>query len=153
MTTRFDTEFQIGYSIRLEKMQAMLLSRTDRIVNFLQIVLSAAVISNSAPVLTGLVLAVLSTYSFVWQPGAKSMLALTQKQKYENLQAQASTLDDNELHKRYCDLAESDSLVIGSLTRPAHLGEMIRLGQPPDFKLTTLEQIFAFFAGDLPRHE
>ncbi|POR52771.1 hypothetical protein B0G62_10468 [Paraburkholderia eburnea] len=153
MTTRSETEFQIGYSIRLEKMQAMLLARADRIVNFLQIVLSAAVIANTAPVLTGVVLAILSTYSFVWQPGGKSMLALAQKQKYENLQSQAASLDDGELHKRYCDLAESDSQAIGSLTRPAHMGEMIRLGIPPDFQLTRLERVFAFLAGDLPRHE
>lgn len=151
MTTRSETLFQIGYSIRLEKMQAVFLARTDRFVNFSQILLSAAVITTAAPVLTGIAVAAFAAFSFIYQPSAKSMQAQAQKQKYEQLHAKSSSLSDDELHACYAQIQESDSLVIGSLQSPAHMGELIRLRHPVDFKLSRLESIAAFIAGDLPR--
>ncbi|RQQ42014.1 hypothetical protein DF121_34185 [Burkholderia stagnalis] len=151
MMTRSETLFQIGYSIRLEKMQAMFLVRTDRFVNFAQILLGAAVITTAAPVATGIAVAALAAFSFIYQPGAKSIQALAQKQKYEQLFACASSISDEQLFQKYCALQETDSQVIGSLMNPAHMGELVRLGETPDFQLTWLERIFAFIAGDLPR--
>jgi hypothetical protein len=79
--TRFETLFQIGYSIRLEKMQAMFLARTDRLINFSLLLLGAAVVTTVYPVATGFAVAALGAISFVYQPGVKSMQALSQKQK------------------------------------------------------------------------
>jgi hypothetical protein len=150
--TRDETIFQIGYSIRLEKMQAMLLARFDRFINFSLMLLGAAVITTMfPPVVTGIAVAVLGGLSFIYQPGVKSILALTQKQKYENLRARAAHLSDDELLACYAELQESDSQAIGSLAHPAHMGELIRLGQPVDFDLGRLEAIMAFIAGDLPK--
>ncbi|WP_176314753.1 hypothetical protein [Burkholderia vietnamiensis] len=149
--TRYETTFQIGYSIRLEKMQAMLMARADRASNFAQMLLGAAVMTNAAPLATGIAVAALAAYSFVCQPGGKATQALAQKQRYEQLLTEAGALDDAALFARYCALQESDSQVIGSLAHPAYVGEMIRLDQPTDVKLTRLEKIFAFLAGDLPR--
>lgn len=149
--TRFETIFQIGYSIRLEKMQAMFLARMDRFINFALLLLGAAVVTTVYPVATGFAVAALGAISFVYQPGVKSMQALTQKQKYEKLLACESELDDSELLKRYSELQEGDSLVVGSLTCPAHMGELIRRGDAVNFKLTWNETIAAFIAGDLPR--
>ncbi|MGT2471665.1 hypothetical protein [Paraburkholderia terrae] len=149
--TRFETLFQIGYSIRLEKMQAMFLARVDRFINFSLLLLGAAVVTTVYPVATGFAVAALGAISFVYQPSVKSMQALTQKQKYEKLLACESELADGELLKRYSDLQEGDSLVIGSLACPAHLGELVRRGNAVDFTLTWNEKIAAFIAGDLPR--
>lgn len=151
--TRFETLFQIEYSIRLEKMQAMFLARVDRFINFSLLLLGAAVVTTLYPVVTGFAVAALGAMSFVYQPGIKSMQALMQKQKYEKLLSCESDLSDAELLKRYSDLQESDSLVIGSLACPAHFGELVRRGDPIDFVLTWNERLAAFIAGDLPRKD
>lgn len=150
--TRHETIYQIGYSIRLEKMQAMFLARVDRLVNFSLMLLGAAVITTLIPpVVTGIAVAVLGGLSFIYQPGVKSMLALTQKQKYEKLLARESKLEDDDLFSAYAELQESDSQAIGSLTNPATMGELIRLDCPVNFELSWLEMIMAFIAGDLPK--
>jgi hypothetical protein len=151
MTKRADTLFQIGYSVRLEKMQASLLARVDRFVSFAQILLGAAVITSAAPVTTGIAVAGLAAFSYIYQPAAKSVQALGQKRKYEQLQARASSLNDADLENCFAELQEGDSLVIGSLMNPAHMGEEIRLGHSPSLKLSKLECLAAFVAGDLPR--
>jgi hypothetical protein len=150
--TRHDTIFQVGYSIRLEKMQAMFLARVDRAINLSLMLLGAAVITTMfSPVVTGIAVAVLSGLSFIYQPSVKSILALTQKQKYEKLLARAAQLTDDDLFACYAELQEGDSQAIGSLANPAHMGELIRLDRPVDFELSRLESIVAFIAGDLPR--
>lgn len=149
--TRDELLFQIGYSIRLEKMQATLLARADRVSNFLQIFLGVAVVADAYPKAIGVAVAAVAAISFVCQPGAKSTEARAQKQKYEKLLAEESKLSDDEMRARYAELQESDSLVIGSLAHPAHMGEMIRLGHIPDFKLRWFEKVCAALAGDLPR--
>lgn len=149
--TRDDLLFQIGYSIRLEKMQAKLLDRADRASNFLQIFLGVAVVADAYPKVVGAAVAALAAISFVCQPGAKSIEARAQKQKYERLMAEESALSDQDLRTRYAELQESDSLVIGSLAQPAHMGELIRLGHTPDFELHWFEKLCASLAGDLPR--
>ena len=151
VVTRYDTLFQIGYSIRLEKMQAMFLARVDRFVNFTLMLLGAAVITTVFPVATGIAIAALGGFSFVYQPGVKSILALGQKQKYEKLLSRAGSLSDDELFICFSEIQESDSQIIGSLMCPAHMGELIRLNQPVDFTLSRLEKIMAFTAGDLPK--
>jgi len=149
--TRDELLFQIGYSIRLEKMQATLLARADRASNFLQIFLGVAVVADAYPKVIGVAMAALAAISFVCQPGAKSTEARTQKQKYEKLLAEESTLLDQQLRTRYAELQESDSFIVGSLANPAHMGEQIRLGYVPDFQLNWFEKVCAALAGDLPR--
>src|SRR5260370_32071831 len=150
--TRHETIYQIGYSIRLEKMQAMFLARVDRFINFSLMLLGAAVITTLfPPVVTGIAVAVLGGLSFIYQPGVKSMLALTQKQKYEKLLSREPELEDNELFSSYADLQESDSQVIGSLANPSTMGELIRLDCPVNFELSWLETVMSFIAGDLPK--
>lgn len=151
MTRRAEIMFQIGYSIRLEKMQASLLARMDRFANFAQLLLGAAVITAAAPVATGVAVAALAGFSFIYQPGAKSTEARAQKRKYEQLQAKADRLSDEDLETCFVELQEGDSLVIGSLMNPAHMGEELRLGHTPNFRLTAMERLVAFAAGDLPR--
>jgi hypothetical protein len=65
VATRYGTIFQIGYSIRLEKMQAMFLARIDRFVNFMLMLLGAAVITTVFPVAIGSAIAALGGFSFV----------------------------------------------------------------------------------------
>lgn len=149
--TRDDLLFQIGYSIRLEKMQAMFLARVDRASNFLQMLLGIAVVTTKWPTITGVAVSALAAFSFVYQPGARATEAKAQKQRYEKLLAQASSLSEEELHKQFSSTQETDSQVIGSLMNPAHFGEYVRLGLVPDCTLTSIEKVAAFIGGDLPR--
>lgn len=149
--TRDDLMFQIGYSIRLEKMQAMLLGRVDRASSFMQLLLGAAVVTNAMPVLTGIAVAALAAFSFVNQPGAKSTQALLQKQRYEKLQAIAPEMEDAELRKQFAEIQETDSQVLGSLLHVAQYGEEVRVGAKPNFELTWFEKWIGRLAGDLPR--
>lgn len=149
--TRDEIIFQIGYSARLERMQSHFLNRVDRVATFLQILLGAAVITNTHPVATGIVVTTLAAFSFTYQPGVKAVEARLQKQRYEKLLSKVAELDEKELSAKYGELQENDSHVIGSLMHPAHFGECVRLGSPPTYRLTLKERIFAFAAGDLPR--
>lgn len=149
--TRDDLLFQIGYSIRLEKMQAMFLARVDRASNFLQMLLGIAVVTTKWPTITGVAVSALAAFSFVYQPSARATEAKAQKQRYEKLLAQTSSLSEEELHKQFSSTQETDSQVIGSLMNPAHFGEYVRLGLVPDCTLTSIEKVAAFIAGDLPR--
>lgn len=149
--TRDELLFQIGYSIRLEKMQSLFLARIDRASNFSQMLLGIAVVTTKWPTATGIAVSALAAFSFVYQPGAKATEAKAQKQRYEKLLGRTPSLSDDELHSEFGAIQESDSQVIGSLMNPAHFGECVRLGRSPDYKLTWIEKVFAFIAGDLPR--
>ncbi|MET3109494.1 hypothetical protein AAKU58_004351 [Oxalobacteraceae bacterium GrIS 1.18] len=46
-------EFQVIYSVHLERMMYILLGRLDRFSSFTQVLLGVAVVSNLAPVVTG----------------------------------------------------------------------------------------------------
>lgn len=148
--TRDELLFQIGYSIRLEKMQSMFLARVDRALNFLQLFLGAAIVTTKWPIVTGIAVSVLAAISFVYQLGSKATEAKLQKQRFEKLLARAPSLTDEVLHTQFSDMQETDSQVIGSLMNPAYFGECVRLGRTPDVALTFLEKICAFVAGDLP---
>jgi hypothetical protein len=148
---RSELEFQIAYSSRLERMIAILLSRIDRVVTFAQILLGASVFAHAPYIPVGTLITVFAAYSFVYQPGIKSMQALTQKQKYDDLLAQALKLTDDELKARFYALQENDVPEIGELCHAAHMGEEIRLGHPPSVVLSKYERLVAWLAGDLPR--
>lgn len=148
---RSELEFQIAYSSRLERMTAVLLSRIDRVVTFAQLLFGASVFANAPHIPAGILIAAFAAYSFVYQPGIKSMQALTQKQKYDELLAQAPKLTDDELRTRFYALQENDLLEIGSLCHAAHVGEEIRLGHSPSIVLSRYERLMAWLAGDLPR--
>lgn len=150
---RHESTFQIGYSIRLETMHAVFLARVDRFVNFSQLLLGAAVITTTYPVATGIAVAALGAFSFVYQPGSKSTQAIAQKQKYEKLQARIPELGDDELFKCVTELQEGDSLALGSLKMPAYVSELVCRGAevPTDCRLSLLEKTLAFIAGDLPK--
>lgn len=148
---RDETLYQIGFSIRLEKMHCTLLGRFDRASNFLQLLLGIAVVATSWPVVVGIAVSTLAAISFVYQPACKSIEAKIQKQKYEKLQARASTLTDSELEAEFAEVQAGDSVAIGSLLHPAHVGECIRLERTVDVSLTWYEKLMAFLAGDLPR--
>ncbi|MDR6585542.1 hypothetical protein [Herbaspirillum frisingense] len=141
--------FDLGYSIRLEKMQASFLGRVDRASNFLQMMLGAAVIASAWPIPTGIAVSALAAFSFVYQPGAKATEARAQKQRYEKLLAKESELSDQQLKLAFGDIQATDSYVMGALVNPAFVAECVRLGRPTDHKLTKYESIIAFIAGDL----
>ncbi|RKT98988.1 hypothetical protein C7H84_33910 [Burkholderia sp. Nafp2/4-1b] len=148
---RFEILFQLGYSIRLERMHEILLARMDRFISFTQIFLGITIVVGILPITGGIIVAALSAFSFAYQPGVKSVRACMQKRKYESLLAEASSVDNDTLLERYCALQENGSQIIRVLMHPAHVGEEIRLGREPTLDLTFIERMSAFIAGDLPR--
>lgn len=150
---RHETIFHIGYSVRIETMQAMLLARIDRFINLSLLFLGAAVVTSAAPVITGLSVAFFGAVSFVYQLGSNSTRSLIQKQKYEALLASADELEDRDLHRRYVALQEGDCLVLGSLKIPAYIAELVARGDavPADCRMSRFEKMMAFVAGGLPK--
>lgn len=149
---RSSTLFQIEYSIKLEKMTASLMGRLDRCSTFVQVLLGAAVFADApGQKLVGVSVALLSTVSLVWQPGARSSQAATQKAKYESLLARSPELDDDALSRAFLELQASDSAALGSLCVPAHVGVEIANGFTPSAtRLSFLETISSWMAGDYP---
>jgi hypothetical protein len=150
---RHETIFQIGYSVRIETMQALFLARIDRFINLALLFLGAAVVTSAAPVITGLSVAFFGAVSFVYQPGSNSTRSIIQKQKYEALLAAADELQDRDLHRRFVSLQEGDCLVLGSLKTPAYIAELVARGDtvPADCRMSRFEKIMAFIAGGLTK--
>lgn len=149
---RYELNYQLRYSHTIEEMHKRYLERWDLILNFLQIVLGSAVFADfGGNVVFGLMLVILSTVSFVWQPGKASLLFAKRAEYYARLIINESSLTDEELRNALCEAAEGAPSEYGVLTKPAEFRAAYALGSKPTGDLTICETIAAFIAGDVPR--
>lgn len=150
--TRSDLEFEVIYSIHLERMMYTLLGRLDRFASFLQILLGATVIANQAPIVTGLLIATIAAAQLVWQPGVKATEAKASHDRWQALQVGIGKRSPEELETQIAQICDRDGAVLGSLKLPAHLAAAVQLGLDIDGipKIPKWQRLIAFCAGGLP---
>lgn len=144
--------FSIRYSAVLNQMQATLLNRVDRIINMLLLVFGSAVAADmGSNFVFGLAVALLSAFSFVWQPGKSATFYDIQAKGYTALFTQQSAASTEEIACKYQQLQLSDQPEIGSLRDAAFKRSAISLQRHDDTELTRWQSVIAWLAGDLPR--
>ncbi|EMG9341605.1 TPA: hypothetical protein ACXNIR_003811 [Proteus mirabilis] len=145
--------FRITYSYYLNEMQSVLLDRIDKLISFLLIVLGSSVMASGFNLfITGLFIASLSAFQFIYQPGKASYLANSRAKQYLSLKinAESQKLNDEEVHKQLSDLLQSDISTFGTLCNPAFKRASIQLKLEDDTELSKPESFVAWVAGDLP---
>ncbi|QLO37340.1 hypothetical protein HV213_16720 [Klebsiella sp. RHBSTW-00484] len=155
--TRETTIFNIRYSFYIETMQATFFNRMDRMLTFIQIMLGSAIFAayGSIP-LFGAVVAAISVISFVWQPGRVSMLCEVQSRKMKQLINLPASYSDEELHVAYLRAEEGDNPTLGLFRDAAHKRTLISFGRYSEAKairLSPVEKIMSWLAGDLPKDD
>ncbi|MND21541.1 hypothetical protein D3C80_119070 [compost metagenome] len=149
---RHELKFVLHYSHAIEVMHARFLARIDRLLTFFQIVLGSAVFARlDGTMWYGLVMVVLATGSFVWQPAMTSLRFAKRGENYARLIINETTMTDEELRAALSEAAEDMPAELGVLTNPAHIRASIEIGCQPTTKLTFWETVAAFIAGDVPR--
>ncbi|GAA4493366.1 hypothetical protein [Pseudaeromonas paramecii] len=150
---RDDLQFQLSYSYFMESMHARLYSRVDKLLTFAQLVLGSSVFASFGENwFLGLALVILSAISFVWQPAAKSHVYAGRADNYAKLMYRADELTDQELESQLTSTVEDIFDEVGALTSAAYMRAAIQLGRQCDTKLSGIEKVLAWLAGDLPRH-
>lgn len=144
--------FNIRYSAVLNQMQATLLNRIDRLVNLFLLVFGSAVAADlGSNLFFGLSVAMLSAFSFVWQPGKSAMLYDIQAKGYTTLHSSDSLLSLDDLNAEYQRLQMSDPQEIGSLRDAAFKRAAISLQREDDTTLSRWQSLIAWLAGDIPK--
>lgn len=154
--TRDTIVFHIRYSFHIETMHATFYNRLDKLLTFSQILLGSVIFATFGNLaLLGAMVTVLSIISFVWQPGKAGLLYEIQSKKMKELITKPSTFSDAELHAAYIKAEETDNPILGLLRDAAYKRTLIALGRSAEssaIKLSLLETIAAWFAGDVPKH-
>lgn len=150
--TRSDLEFEVVYSIHLERMMDTLLGRIDRLSSFLQIFLGVAVVTELAPLLVGLVIAAIAAAQLVWQFGVKAGEAKASHDRWHNLHNKFNRLTDIEIEQEISQISDRDGRALSSLYLAAHISASIQLNLKHDeFPVMPKWQKFiAFCAGGMP---
>jgi len=151
--TRADLMFSLNYSIRYEQMMSLFFGRFDRAISFLLVLLGASAVGGLLnPKIIGVVVAVLSAWQFIYQPGAKSAGTVLQASAYQDLLAQAPDLSDADLESRFHLCGGKDTPELGILAHPAWIttAKTMALDVTKGRAPTRLETIAAFFVGYWP---
>ena len=144
--------FNIRYSAVLNQMQATLLNRIYRLVNLFLLVFGSAVAADlGSNLFFGLSVAMLSAFSFVWQPGRAAMLYDIQAKGYTALHSNSSPLSTDDLNSEFQRLQMNDQQEIGSLRDAAFKRAAIPLQREDDTTLSRWQSLIAWLAGDLPK--
>lgn len=134
-------------------MQSVLLDRIDKLISFLLIVLGSSVMASGFNLfITGLFIASLSAFQFIYQPGKTSCLANSRAKKYLSLKynIESQKLDAEEIDKQLIKLLQSDISTLGALCNPAFKRASIQLDLDDDTELSKFESLISWIAGDLP---
>lgn len=154
MTTKTlsELEFEVTYSIHLEKMMCTLLGRLDRFSSFSQILLGVTVITNFAPTAVGIAVAVIAAAQLVWQPGVKAAEAKASHDRWQALSIGLGRRSLNEIEDQIAQICDRDGPVLGSLKLPAHVAATVQLGLDTDClpKVPRWHRFVAFCAGGMP---
>lgn len=149
--TRDDYKFYIHYSYVLEKMNYTLLTRIDKLITLMLIVLGFSVFAPYSNLfIFGLFVAVLSVLQLVYQFGQEAGMSKEQARHYKRLLIESDTLSEDQLQARYLKIQDTDSNPWKSLERAAFIRACIFAGVPIKYDLTTKEKFIAWCAGDLP---
>ncbi len=134
---RHKLNFDLHYGHAIEMMHARFLARIDRLLTFAQILLGSAVFAGADGTMWyGLVVAILATGSFVWQPAMSSLRFSKRGEHYAQLIINEPTMSDDELRAALSKAAEDMPSELGVLTNPAHMRACIEIGSTPTTKLT-----------------
>lgn len=148
-----DPIFTITYSYYLNEMQSVFFDRIDKFISFLLIVLGSSVMASGFNLfITGLFIASLSAFQFIYQPGKASYLANSRAKQYLSLKynAESQKLEDDEIDKKLSDLLQNDIPTLGTLCNPAFKRASIQLDLNDDTELSKFESFISWIAGDLP---
>lgn len=125
--TRDDMIFDVNYSFHLEKMYFTVLTRIDKAITMLLIVLGFSVFAPFMNLfLFGVTVAFLSVIQLVYQFGQAAGLSKEQMRQYRRLLVELSSLTDEELREKYIKIQDADSMPWQSL-RKALLSEPVFL--------------------------
>lgn len=149
--TRDDMIFDVNYSYHLEKMYFTILTRLDKAITTLLIVLGFSVFAPFMSIFAfGVGVAFLSVMQLVYQYGQAAGLSKEQMRQYRRLLVEIDSLSDDELRDRFIKIQDADSVPWQSLMTAAFIRASIQLGREYTKELSTRERITAWLAGDLP---
>ncbi|OAT39938.1 hypothetical protein M988_3043 [Hafnia paralvei ATCC 29927] len=158
MTQQLNDEqiHDLYYFHALEDMTAIFYRNIFNLISFIQVLLSTTVmadIANLFPV--GLLMAVLSTYLFIYKPGEISGKAKEQARRYEKMISAIDDMTINEYKRRLDESVDNDSPVPSNLKHAAHIKADIATNTNPEAipsrvrSLTAGEKFYVFFAGGI----
>ncbi|WP_280625214.1 hypothetical protein [Arsenophonus nasoniae] len=149
---RHNIIFDINYSYYLEEMFSTLTGRIHKLISVILFILGGSVFTPfSNLLLFGAFVSCLSAIQYFYEYAKHSCFSNIQAKRYLALIYNESTLSDDELHQKFNELQKSDTQCYGLLANAAYKRTSIKLGLDDHTKLTRLESIFAWFAGDLPK--
>lgn len=149
---RHNIIFDINYSYYLEDMFSTLTGRIDKLISIILFILGGSVFMPfSNLLLFGLLVSCLSAIQYFYEFSKYSCFSNIQAKKYLKLIYNESKLNDTELHDKFNELQKSDTKCYGILANAAYKRASIKLGLDDHTKLTKIESLFAWFAGDLPK--
>ncbi|WP_413734375.1 hypothetical protein ACL2XP_18045 [Sodalis sp. RH21] len=152
--TRDDLEFDVYYSFFIEKMNCRLLTRIDKFITLLLIVLGFSVFAPYSNLfIFGIGVAFLSVIQLVYQFGQEAGLSKEQMRQYKRLLIEMSDMSDGELRSRYLKIQDADSNPWQTLEESAHLRASIAMGRECKDTLSFPHNLVAWLAGDLPSHK
>lgn len=106
--TRDDYKFYIHYSYVLEKMNYTLLTRIDKLITLMLIVLGFSVFAPYSNLfIFGLFVAVLSVLQLVYQFGQEAGMSKEQARHYKRLLIESDTLSEDQLQARYLKIQDT----------------------------------------------
>lgn len=149
--TRDDMIFDVNYSFHLEKMYFTVLTRIDKAITMLLIVLGFSVFAPFMNLfLFGVTVAFLSVIQLVYQFGQAAGLSKEQMRQYRRLLVELSSLTDEELREKYIKIQDADSIPWQSLQEAAFKRTCICLGRNCEINLSLRKRVIAWIAGDMP---
>ncbi|HBZ0105032.1 TPA: hypothetical protein ACN7MX_002066 [Klebsiella pneumoniae] len=149
--TRDDMIFDVNYSFHLEKMYFTVLTRIDKAITMLLIVLGFSVFAPFTNLfLFGVTVAFLSVIQLVYQFGQAAGLSKEQMRQYRRLLVELSSLTDEELREKYIKIQDADSIPWQSLQEAAFKRTCISLGRNCEINLSLRKRVIAWIAGDMP---
>ncbi|MBD0845714.1 hypothetical protein ABRP58_03345 [Pectobacterium aroidearum] len=149
--TRDDLEFDAYYSYFLERMNYRLLTRIDKLITMLLIVLGFSVFAPYSNIFFfGVSVAILSVLQLVYHFGQEAGLSKEQMRQYKRLLIEMSDLSNEELRSRYTKIQDADSNPWQSLEEAAFIRASIVTGRKSGTELSFCHRVIAWIAGDLP---
>ncbi|HBR2226381.1 TPA: hypothetical protein L9N04_002416 [Klebsiella pneumoniae] len=149
--TRDDMIFDVNYSFHLEKMYFTVLTRIDKAITMLLIVLGFSVFAPFMNLfLFGVTVAFLSVIQLVYQFGQAAGLSKEQMRQYRRLLVELSSLTDEELREKYIKIQDADSIPWQSLQEAAFKRTCISFGRNCEINLSLRKRVIAWIAGDMP---
>lgn len=147
-----DLNFAIYYSYTLERMNYTLLTRIDKLITLVLIVVGFSVFSSFKNYFVfGVFVSVLSVLQLVYHFGQEAGSSKEQMKQYKRLLAEAPSLSDSELIERFIKAQDTDNNPWRSLESAAYLKACLYYNLPAKYNLTILEKCMSWLAGDLPR--